>query len=184
MRKGSAARSTTVVASVLPAVPEVSAEGGWLSGALNAIEGATGLDLDGDGKPNTLLELHTQWKGWRPYLVKQLRHAIGEESIMIANTAGPMSLEGLNGVTIEMEWCGTDMAACLAAMAVSGKELHYYRERRSQLQNKFKSSGKLGLDLARRYLTATTVTTRSAFSSVRPYRRKTYRVLSIAWRFY
>ena len=49
-KKGSAARSTTVVASVLPAVPEVSAEGGWLSGALNAIEGATGLDLDGDGK--------------------------------------------------------------------------------------------------------------------------------------
>jgi hypothetical protein len=58
---------------------------------------------------------------------------------------------------------------------------------RNRKRNDFlslRATCKLGLDLARRYLTATTVTTRSAFSSVRPYRRKTYRVLSIAWRFY
>ena len=45
-----------------------------------------------------------------------MREAIGPDAILIGNSAGAMSLPQLNGVTIEMEWCGTDMAACLAAI--------------------------------------------------------------------
>jgi hypothetical protein len=41
---------------------------------------------------------------------------LGNEKILIANTAGPMSLPGLNGITIEMEWCGNDVDACLDAI--------------------------------------------------------------------
>ena len=66
-----------------------------------------------------LAQVQTQWKGWRPYFVKLLRDVFGEDGLLIANPAGPMSLPGLNGVTIEMEWCGTDMAACLAAIESS-----------------------------------------------------------------
>jgi len=77
------------------------------------------FDCDGDGKPNTFTDLETQWKGWRPYLIKQLRSVVGQDGIIIGNSAGAMSLPGLNGVTIEMEWCGTDMSACLAAIKSS-----------------------------------------------------------------
>lgn len=33
-------------------------------------------------------------------------------------------VKGLNGVTIEMEWCGTDMAACLTAVEGSRAVAH------------------------------------------------------------
>ena len=47
-----------------------------------------------------LAQVQTQWKGWRPYFVKLLRDVFGEDGLLIANTAGPMSLPGLNGVTV------------------------------------------------------------------------------------
>ena len=87
----------------------------WGPTSLNATE----FDCDGDGQPDNAKDVQTQWKGWRPYFVKQMRHALGPKAILIGNSAGAMSLPGLNGVTIEMEWCGTDMAACLSAIESS-----------------------------------------------------------------
>jgi hypothetical protein len=91
----------------------------WFIGTKNAKLSAMQFDCNGDDVPDTLLDLQTQWKGWRPYLVEQLRATLGGDKILIANTAGPMSLPGLNGVTIEMEWCGNDMDACLEAIRSS-----------------------------------------------------------------
>ena len=81
-------------------------------------------DCDGDGKPNTDEELQTQWKSWRPYLVAQVRAALGPDAILIGNTGGAMSLPGLNGITIEMEWCGTDAELCLDAVEGSRAVAH------------------------------------------------------------
>jgi hypothetical protein len=58
----------------------------------------TSFDCDGDGQPNTLKDLQTQWKGWRPYFIAKLRAALGADKLLIGNTAGPMSLPGLNGL--------------------------------------------------------------------------------------
>merc|ERR1740121_1279815 len=41
------------------------------------------------------------------------------DKTIIANSAGAMSMPGLNGITIEMEACGTDAKACLAAVESS-----------------------------------------------------------------
>ena len=79
----------------------------------------TQFDCDGDGRTNTVKDVQSQWKGWRPYFVQRMREAIGPDAILIGNSAGAMSLPQLNGVTIEMEWCGADMAACLAAIESS-----------------------------------------------------------------
>ena len=97
----------------------------WFTGTFDArLRALARFDCDGDGAPNSVLDLQTQWKGWRNYLVTQLRAAAGPDKILIANTAGPMSLAPLNGITIEMEWCGNDMAACLDAVVSSRAQAH------------------------------------------------------------
>ena len=94
----------------------------WKDGATWAV--ALSFDSDGDSLPNTVAQLQGQWKSWRPYLVQELRKAVGEAGLLIGNTGGAMSLPGLNGITIEMEWCGGDTTACLDAVEGSRAVAH------------------------------------------------------------
>ena len=75
-------------------------------------------DVDGDGAPDTDHDIQILYSGWRPYFVQQLRAALGPDRLLLANSA-VASLPGLNGITLEMEVCGTDKTSCLAAVESS-----------------------------------------------------------------
>lgn len=96
----------------------------WFLGSFDADLAKLSFDSDGDALPNTVAQLQAQWKSWRPYLVQELRKAVGEQGTLIGNTGGAMSLPGLNGITIEMEWCGGDTTACLDAVEGSRAVAH------------------------------------------------------------
>eukprot|EP00039_Didymoeca_costata_P011662 m.164796 g.164796 ORF g.164796 m.164796 type:complete len:349 (+) comp15247_c2_seq1:192-1238(+) len=67
------------------------------------------FDIDGDGIADSFDKLNAQWMAWRPYLTAQMRNAIGDDKLFIANTGVPHIADAaLNGITIEDEWtrCG------------------------------------------------------------------------------
>eukprot|EP01052_Picozoa_sp_SAG31_P000521 SAG31_NODE_15_length_37942_cov_32.078297_26_plen_152_part_00 len=72
-------------------------------------ENLTVFDINGDGVPNTLKDIQTQWKSWRPYFVAKLRGVLRADQLLIGNTAGPMSLPGI-GIVLHSRmnvhsWC-------------------------------------------------------------------------------
>jgi len=73
------------------------------------------FDSNGDGEPETMDQLVSQWQSWAPYFVHELRLAIGPDKILVANSAGPLSNADLNGLTIEMEAC-IDQLSCMNAL--------------------------------------------------------------------
>ena len=64
----------------------------WFIGIEDAALSKIQFDCNGDDAADTVLDMQTQWKGWRPYLVEQLRATLGTEKILIANTASVKSL--------------------------------------------------------------------------------------------
>ena len=42
---------------------------------------------------------------WRPVFVAQMRKILGEDAVILANSAGAVSDPSLSGITIEMESC-------------------------------------------------------------------------------
>lgn len=59
------------------------------------------FDCDGDGQPNTVGQLQSQWDTYRPYLINAMRSVVGNDRILVANSAGTLSDPNLNGICIE-----------------------------------------------------------------------------------
>ncbi len=57
----------------------------------------------------------SQYIAWAPYFSFHLRKSLGNDFLLIANAAGPLSDPMLNGITIEMESC-LDEKACTDAL--------------------------------------------------------------------
>ena len=70
------------------------------------------LDANGDGKADSMPEILDQYTRWRNALTALLREELGPSTVLIANTAGPGADPNLNGITLEMEACAPDPAAC------------------------------------------------------------------------
>ena len=62
-------------------------------------------DIDGDGLPDSSIEIYGSYFAWAPAFVALMRQKLGAERIMLANSAGSISDSSLSGITIEMEAC-------------------------------------------------------------------------------
>ena len=81
-------------------------DGVYLDGYLaRAPSYAPGWDYDGDGVAESTADAIAQYESWAPVFVAELRKALGDDAIILANAAGPDSDPNLNGLTIEMEAC-------------------------------------------------------------------------------
>jgi hypothetical protein len=58
------------------------------------------VDVDGDGRPDSPAQQRAQYSHYRPLFTSQLRAAMGQGAIFIANTLGVVD-PALNGLTIE-----------------------------------------------------------------------------------
>ena len=65
------------------------------------------LDVNGDGRADSAVEIMSQYQQWRNGVTAILRQKLGPEAIMIANTAGEGADPNLNGITLESEACGS-----------------------------------------------------------------------------
>eukprot|EP00944_MAST-04C_sp_MAST-4C-sp1_P000369 g369.t1 len=62
-------------------------------------------DIDGDGLPDSSIEIYGSYFAWAPAFVALMRQKLGAERIILANSAGSISDSSLSGITIEMEAC-------------------------------------------------------------------------------
>ena len=58
------------------------------------------FDIDDDGIADTLDEVTTQYRIWRPYFLDELRFQLGDEAVLVGNAGGP-GHSALNGITLE-----------------------------------------------------------------------------------
>ena len=81
------------------------------------------FDANGDGKPETVAELVSQFKKFKPVLAARLRQGLGDGAVILANTGGPQTSKILNGVTVEMEHCstGAKLEQCIAFLEAQHK---------------------------------------------------------------
>jgi len=108
---------------------EVPFDGVYLDGTLRGdlysklvasdLKGKT-FDCDGDGIPNTIDDAIIQEQAWAPYFMSALRKALGNNRIIIGNSAGAISDSALNGITIEMESCTNDLQCHNALLGQKG----------------------------------------------------------------
>ena len=62
-------------------------------------------DIDGDGLPDSSVEIYGSYFAWALAFVALMRQKLGTERIILANSAGSISDSSLSGITIEMEAC-------------------------------------------------------------------------------
>ena len=62
-------------------------------------------DYDGDGVPDPPSVHAGMYFAWRSAFVAMIRQILGDEAIILANSAGAVSDPSLSGLTIEMEAC-------------------------------------------------------------------------------
>lgn len=89
-----------------------------LQALYNTVAPGCGVDVNGDGKGETISEALAQATGWGQYFVATLREHLGSNHLILGNAGGVNSDAFLNGVTVEMEYC-TDGALCKSAFASS-----------------------------------------------------------------
>ena len=81
-------------------------------------------DADGDGQADTAAEIAGMYFAWAPAFVAMMRKALGDEAIILANSAGSLSDPSLSGVTIEMEGCvGSRGGAAKCSNALNGQHV-------------------------------------------------------------
>eukprot|EP01043_Picozoa_sp_COSAG02_P067773 COSAG02_NODE_11012_length_1811_cov_3.105724_2_plen_187_part_00 len=81
-------------------------------------------DCDGDGVADTGEDVAGMYFAWAPAFVALIRQALGDDAIMLANSAGSISDGSLSGVTIEMEGCvGTRGGIAKCANALNGQQV-------------------------------------------------------------
>jgi len=90
----------------------------------SSVKNIAQFDVNGDGQPDTLKQATDQYETWANYFVFQLRTLSGPNGVILANSAGAVSVPMLNGLTIEMESCMstgpcTDALVAQNAMASS-----------------------------------------------------------------
>jgi hypothetical protein len=59
------------------------------------------VDVDGDGEADDRDAITALYAAWRPYYTEQLREALGEGVILLANSGGALGDPVLNGITLE-----------------------------------------------------------------------------------
>lgn len=59
------------------------------------------VDIDHDGQEDSEADALSLYATWRPYYTQQLRDAVGDDRIIIANAGGPLGDAALNGITLE-----------------------------------------------------------------------------------
>ena len=93
-----------------------------LEGCNSFIKEGRQYDADGDGLPDTPAEIAGMYFAWAPAFIAMMRRALGEDAVILANSAGSLSDPSLSGVTIEMEGCvGSRGGAVKCANALSGQ---------------------------------------------------------------
>ena len=68
--------------------------------------------------PHPYLRVQGMYWAWRPAFVAELRKNLGEDAVILANSAGAVSDPSLSGITIEMESCVGRRSAEIHDMAV------------------------------------------------------------------
>ena len=74
-------------------------------GGTKGLDPARKYDVNGDGVADSLVEIAEMYQAWAPAFVAMLRGAVGNDAVLLANSAGSVSDGSLNGLTIEMEGC-------------------------------------------------------------------------------
>ena len=70
----------------------------------------------GDSANSSLADLQAQYSAWRPYYTAQLRQALGNDKLIIANVPVPaVSDPEIDGISIEFEHCKGDEAPHLGS---------------------------------------------------------------------
>jgi hypothetical protein len=59
------------------------------------------VDIDNDGQPDDQGEILSTYATWRPYYTEQLRAALGDDVLLVANAGGALGDPVLNGITLE-----------------------------------------------------------------------------------
>ncbi|MBZ0266526.1 hypothetical protein K8I85_00085 [bacterium] len=59
------------------------------------------VDVDRDGQQDNADRISAIYATWRPYYTAQLRAAVGDDRLLIANAGGPLGDSALNGITLE-----------------------------------------------------------------------------------
>jgi hypothetical protein len=74
-----------------------------LEGCTSFMKHGRTYDIDGDGAPDSAVDVASSYFGWAPAFVALLRQELGDAAVLLANSAGALSDSSLSGVTIEME---------------------------------------------------------------------------------
>ena len=64
-------------------------------------EATSAYDANGDGSPDSPVQVVAQYDAWRPYFVQRLREVVGDGAVLIANSGGPLQDTNLNGICLE-----------------------------------------------------------------------------------
>jgi hypothetical protein len=65
----------------------------------------TGYDYDGDGVAETSQQVTNLYNGWAPAFVAMMRHSLGTDALILANSGEANTDSSLSGLTIELEGC-------------------------------------------------------------------------------
>lgn len=65
------------------------------------LEASSWIDYDNDGVGDLHTDIPAVYETWRPYYTEQLRAAVGDDVLLIANSAGALDDSVLNGITLE-----------------------------------------------------------------------------------
>ncbi len=82
-------------------------------------------DIDGDGSPDSEVDIQTQYATWRPYFTARLRETLGEEMIVLGNSGGALDDPSLNGITLEgvgIRFTPAEARAALASQRAVGQD--------------------------------------------------------------
>jgi hypothetical protein len=74
-----------------------------------------GIDVSGDGIPDSLDHAVLQGATWQNVFLSQLRGHLGSRSVILANAGGPYSSDVVNGITVEAEACAQSQQTCIEA---------------------------------------------------------------------
>jgi hypothetical protein len=65
----------------------------------------TGYDYDGDGVPETAVQVQNLYNGFAPAFVAMMRNTLGRKALILANSGEANTDVSLSGLTIELEGC-------------------------------------------------------------------------------
>jgi hypothetical protein len=101
------AKSTPILHKFLSNwVKDIGFDGIYLDGyGRQTFVSDTGYDYDGDGSPDTAVQVTNLYNGWAPAFVAMMRSSLGDNAVILANSGMANTDTSLSGLTIELEGC-------------------------------------------------------------------------------